>query len=240
MDKLKKHRQIWTQKQVLRLIYGQWYQMMINQLTPGKTIEIGSGIGSFKQFKKDIITSDYQKKPWLDLSFDAHKMPFKANSIANICLLDVLHHLENPLQFLDEAKRVLKKNGRLIMIEPYPSLFSLIVYRLFHPEPFIFNQDYFKRNSKNSSAKDPWDSNQAIPFQVFFKDRLKFQKRFKQDFKIIHQQKFSFLLYPLSGGFENKPLIPVALFPFFSFLEKIISPLSNLLAFRCFIVLEKV
>ena len=50
----------------------------------------------------------------------------------------------------------------------------------------------------------------------------------------------SCILYPGSGGFENKAMIPEALVPFFKLLEILLVPLRRLLAFRCYIVLEKI
>lgn len=238
MNKLKKHRKVWKEKKILRHIYGNWYKKINKDLSHGKTVELGSGIGSFKDFNSDVITSDYQNQPWLDMSFDAHAMPFKKSSVSNLVLLDVLHHLENPIGFLKEAVRVLRKGGRVIMLEPYPSLFSLPFYRIFHPEPFIFNTDYFLKNNVSNSKK-PWDSNQAIPYLIFFRDNKRFQKKFKKDFKILKVEKLSFILYPLSGGFENRSLIPEFSIPVFNFLEKLLQPFKSLLAFRCYIVLEK-
>ncbi len=54
------------------------------------------------------------------------------------------------------------------MLEPFPSPFSLMIYKKFHPEPFIFDVDYFSKN--DLQEKDPWDSNQAIPYLIFFKN----------------------------------------------------------------------
>ena len=80
------------------------------------------------------------------MCFDAHNMPFEANSILNIVMIDVLHHLSNPMKFFEEAMRVLEKQGRIIIIEPFPSPFSFIIYKIFHPEPFIMNVDYFNKS----------------------------------------------------------------------------------------------
>jgi len=46
--RLKQYKQVWQQKKILRSIYNQWYQKIKNDLIPGKTLELGSGIGSFK------------------------------------------------------------------------------------------------------------------------------------------------------------------------------------------------
>lgn len=239
-DILKKHRETWQNKKILRDIYTEWYQKIISNLSnvPGKTLELGSGSGNFKECKPDIITSDIDPQPWLDMSFDAHHMPFHNKKLANIVMIDVLHHLANPLLFFKEANRVLKNKGKIIMVEPYPSPFSIIVYKLFHPEPFIFNIDYFNQ-VKDFKEKNPWESNQAIPFLLFFKHINKFNKIFSKNYKVISREKFSFILYPLSGGFENKQIIPNIFIPIAKISEKKFTPLKSLLAFRCLIVLEK-
>jgi len=240
IDILTRHRQIWNQKKILRDIYFEWYQTIISNLStiPGKTLELGSGTGNFKEYKPNIITSDIDPHSWLDMTFDAHKMPFNNNQIANIVMIDVLHHLQNPIVFFHEASRVLKKGGRIIMVEPYPSPVSLVIYKLFHPEPFNFNINYYKQ-SNIPANKQTWDSNQAIPFLIFFKYIKKFNDTFSNKFNIIKKDTFSFILYPLSGGFENKELLPNFFIPFAKICEKILKPFKYIFAFRCIIVLEK-
>lgn len=234
------HKRIWNDKKILRIIYSQWYKQIIDDLSAvkGKVLEIGSGSGNFKEFKPDIISSDIERLPFLDMCFDAHKIPFPKASLSNIVMIDVLHHLQNPIIFLGEVSRALKPGGRLLMIEPYPSPFSLFIYKKFHPEPFLFEVDPFIKNL--NSKKGPWESNQALPYLLFFKHNRQLNKllHFKK-MKIIKKNKMSYLLYPLSGGFEHQSLIPDWTIPLFLKLETICQPLKSLLAFRCYIVLEK-
>lgn len=237
--RLKRYQKIWQKKKIIQLIYQSWYQKINRDLIAGKILEIGSGIGNFKKFKPSIISSDIIPCEWLDQCIDAHHLPFEKNSLANIVMIDVLHHLKEPMQFFQESGRVLKRGGRLIFIEPFPSLFSLFIYKLFHSEPFIFKVDIFAQ-PRNSYQKKPWESNQAIPYLFFFKYIDKFKRLFKNKFIVIKRQKFSFLLYPLSGGFENKQLIPNALAPFFQVIEKLLYPLRSILAFRCYVILQKI
>ena len=201
----------------------------------GEALHIYSG--NFKDYMPEVISADIDKCDWLDMCFDAHEMPFENDSLANIVMIDVLHHLSNPVKFLHEADRVLKKGGRVVMLEPFPSPFSLQIYKRFHPEPFIFDVDYFSKT--DIQDKDPWDSNQAIPYLIFFKNADKFDKNFGDRFKIIEKEKLSFILYPASGGFENKAMIPDSLIKPFQVLEKMLSPFRSALAFRCYVVIEK-
>ena len=57
-QRLLRYRRIWENKKILRIIYSGWYKKIIKDLKPGKTLEIGSGIGNFKQFNPNIISSD--------------------------------------------------------------------------------------------------------------------------------------------------------------------------------------
>jgi len=240
MDILDRHRKTWNEKPLIRKIYGKWYHMILASLTEiaGDTVEIGSGTGNFKEFYPSVITSDIDAKPWLDMSFDAHHMPFKDSTLSNIVMIDVLHHLSDPVSFLHEAYQKLKTGGRLIMLEPYPSTFSKIIYKKFHPEPFIFDIDYYSTKTVTTD-KTPWDSNQAIPYLLFFKQFNQFTHLFGKKFSVQERDVFSFLTYPLSGGFENKQLYPDFAYPILEFAERMLLPFRKLLAFRCYIVLEK-
>lgn len=239
-SKLLKHREIWKSKKILRIIYSGWYKEILKDLKngSGKMLELGAGTGNFKEYKSDVISSDIEKCDWLDMNFDAHQIPFANGSISNIVMIDVLHHLSSPIKFFKEAIRVLEKEGRILIVEPYPSLFSLFVYKKFHPEPFLMDADYFSDISEKQ--KDPWQSNQAISYLFFFKHRKKFLENFSNDLKFIKIKKMSFLLYPLSGGFENKSLAPDFLIPVLKIMEILLIPFRKFLAFRCYIVLEKI
>ncbi|MCP5053531.1 MAG: methyltransferase domain-containing protein, partial [bacterium] len=192
---LGRHRQTWKKKKILRVIYGDWYRRILKDMQRGngRTIELGGGGGNFKEFKPGAITSDIEYCPWLDTCFDAHDMPFNGHSAGNIVMIDVLHHLADPVRFFKEAARVLETGGRIIMLEPFPTPFSLFVYRRVHPEPFIMDADYFDTAGENGengvgnipdTAKDPWDANQAMAYLLFFKQREKFLRRFGDQFKI--------------------------------------------------------
>jgi len=246
LSKLEQHRETWKKKKILRDIYIAWYKEIIGDLSPGKgkTIELGSGSGNFKEFKPDTISSDIEYCSWLDIVFDAHRIPFKESSVQNIVMIDVLHHLADPVSYFEECLSALDAGGRVVIIEPFPTLFSLFIYRRFHPEPFIMNVDLFKEKKSLSSVeqevkKDPWDSNQAIAYLLFFKGKKKFREWFGNRFRVLKRKRISCILYPGSGGFENPSMIPSFLVPFFKVLEILCVPFRWLLAFRCYVVLEK-
>ncbi|NIM14298.1 MAG: methyltransferase domain-containing protein [Candidatus Aminicenantes bacterium] len=241
LNKLTRHREIWKKKKIIRDIYTGWYKQILKDLNPGKgrTFELGAGSGNFKEFKPEVAAADIEYCPWLDITFDAHAMPIKENTAANIVMIDVLHHLADPVGFFHEAAQTLETGGRIILVEPFPTPFSLFIYKRFHPEPFIMDIDYFKKTS-SSFKKDPWEANQAAAYLLFFKHWKTFLNHFWNEFKIVKRKRMSCILYPASGGFENKAMIPDALIPLFKLLEIILMPFRRLLAFRCYIVLEKI
>ena len=66
---LKRHREIWQKKKVLRDIYHDWYRLIIENMADNKpALETGSGGGNFKEFFFDVISSDFVFCEWIDLS----------------------------------------------------------------------------------------------------------------------------------------------------------------------------
>jgi SAM-dependent methyltransferase len=236
---LKRHREIWKKKKVLRDIYHDWYRLIIENIVEnGHTLEIGAGGGNLKEYYPNLIASDYTYCEWLDVILDAQRLPFHDSSLRNIIMVDVLHHLEYPTLFLKEAQRVLKNNGRLIMFEPYISPFSYLTYHYLHQEDVDFKVDIFhQEKTALDFQKKPFDGNSAIPTIIFFKEIEKFKQKFPP-LQIVKQKLLSIILYPLSGGFEHKCFIPNWSVPFFLIFERVLLPFSKLFAFRMFLVLE--
>lgn len=71
------------------------------------------------------------KKNYPEIKFkvaSADKLPFKDNSFDLILFYETIEHVENPLKCLEEIKRVLKKNGTLILTMDSGSLLFRIVW----------------------------------------------------------------------------------------------------------------
>ena len=236
-DILKERRQVWRSKKILRKLYDKWYGIISEALRPGDTLELGGGSGNLKEFLSDVISSDILYVPWLDAVLDAHEIPFKDESLDSIVLFDVLHHLMSPALFFYEAERVLRPKGRIIMMEPYISWASSIIYRFFPHEGMDWHIMPFEMIFQEGK-KEPFHGNQAIPTLIFEKYRKEFIRRFPK-LEIIKEGKMDSILYPLSGGFHNPSLYPMGLYGFFKSLEKLLRPLNRCMAFRLFIVIEK-
>jgi SAM-dependent methyltransferase len=230
---IEKQKEILRKKVILFKLYERWYRQIKINLNPGKTLEIGSGPGLSKNFI-DCITSDIVKNDYIDREEDACNLSFYENSLDNIMGIDILHHLSSPDKFFQEADRVLKQNGRIILIEPYISLFSYLVRKIFHHE----NLDL------SGSAKispDPDQSNLALPTILFFKQNFS-QKSCFGNFRIIKLEKQDLIAYPLSGGFKNINIIPKCFIDFLMKLDLFLAKskfLKNLLSYKMIVVLEK-
>ncbi len=235
---LNERRQIWKSKKILQKLYHHWYRMIGSALKPGSILEIGGGSGNLKEFFPHAISSDILFTPWSDAVLDAHYLPFKNAVLDNIVLFDVLHHLIDPLHFFFEAQRTLKKNGRIVLMEPYVSWVSFFIYRFFHPEGLIWNIDPFKKGYSEKN-KNHLHGNQALPTLMFERDKHLFAKKFP-GLNIIKIEKTDFIIYPLSGGFHHPGLCPLFLYQALEHLENLFNPLKSFLAFRIFVVLEKI
>ncbi len=235
---LNERKQIWKSKKILKRLYHNWYRRIRNSLRPGLILEIGGGSGNLKEFFPDVISSDIVFVPWIDAVLDAHHLPFHDETFDNIVLFDVLHHLNNPAQFFRDAKKVLKQKGRIVLMEPYISWASFLIYRFLHHEGMDWNIDPFEKGWLEKD-KNRFQDNQAIPSLIFERYKHRFAENFP-GLKIIKKERTDFIIYPLSGGFHNPSLCPLILYSTFMYLEKILNPLNRFLAFRLFIVLERI
>ena len=172
-DPLAGYRKIWSRKPTLRTVYDDFYDRIAAACRPGLTIEIGGGIGNLKDRLPDVFATDIQPAPWLDCAADAQRLPFASGRLANIVMVDVLHHLQSPLRFFREAARVLGEGGRVLMIEPAITWGSTLFYRFLHHEPVRTSIDPLA-DEMPLSGRDPYDANQAIPTLLATRERARF------------------------------------------------------------------
>jgi SAM-dependent methyltransferase len=235
---LERYRQAWERKPLLRRVYGDMYDRIAAACVCGTTLEIGGGIGQLKSHLPDLIATDIQSAPWLDLVTDAQELPFAAGSFANIVMVDVLHHLEFPLLFLEESNRVLCRGGRLVMVEPAITWGSSLFYRLLHHEPVRMNVDPLIVGAPDAT-RDPYESNQAIPTLLVSRERERLAKLLPS-LRVIRTDWFSLWVYPLSGGFKPWSLLPDRAGRVLLAMEKKLEPaLGRYFGFRLLTVMER-
>ncbi|MBN2523495.1 MAG: methyltransferase domain-containing protein [Bacteroidales bacterium] len=218
------HREIILNKPFLKKIYVEWYRTLVQEIRSvpdGKVVELGSGGGFLKNIVPSVITSDIIPLPHTDLTFSALQMPFQDSEVSVLFLLDTFHHIPDANQFLKESDRVLKKGGKIVMIEPANSAWGRFIYKNFHHEPFDENGEWTIPGTGPMSG-----ANGALPWIVFRRDVSLFADRFP-DLKIESITYHTPLRYLLSGGVAYKAPFPGWSFGFFTLLDRVLLSLSQ-------------
>jgi SAM-dependent methyltransferase len=232
------HRDIILSKPFLKRLYIEWYNVFkksADHLPPGLLIELGSGGGFLKEIIPNVITSDVLDIPdVVDKIFYGENMPFENASVAGIFMTDVFHHIPDSAAFLDEARRVLVKGGKIIMIEPANSFWGRFIYQNFHHEPFNPQGDWHIPPAGPMSG-----ANGALPWIVFERDRKKFEAAYP-DLKINKIRYHTPLRYLLSGGVSKRQMAPGFSFTLLKGLENIMLMISRQLSMFMTIEVEKI
>jgi SAM-dependent methyltransferase len=236
---MRRNKEAWERKPLLRVVYGQFYQRIRENLAPvaGLIVELGSGIGGVKAFIPECVTTDIFPNPWIDLRENAYSLSFGIGTVANLILLDVFHHLEYPGTALAEFRRVLADGGRLILLEPGMGVLGKFVYGRFHHEPLGF------RRPITWSAPAGFDPQTAgyyaaqgnatrVFLQQDFHDQL-------ASWRSIRTQQIPDFAYLASGGFSKPQLYPQATLPLIRKIENVFARWPRFSTTRLLIVVEK-
>jgi SAM-dependent methyltransferase len=249
LARFEEHRRAWESNAALRELYTEWYGRVGAALPPaslGPRVELGSGPGFSRAFIPDLELTDLVKAPWHDREVSAEEMPYGDASLGALVLFDVLHHVPAPRRFFSEATRVLRPGGRVVLCEPYIGPLSYPVYKLGHEEPVVMGADPLAPVAVRAAgpagvARDPFDSNQAIPTLLF--DRARGRAAFARAFPalaVCGVDHLAGLSYPASGGFGRGPLLPRGLWTALHRLEtRVPAAAFRLVGFRMLVTLER-
>lgn len=199
-------RQIIQDKAFLRQLYAQWYGAIGRNLprdAKGPVVELGTGGGFLADFIPGLITSELFHIPNIDLVADGQCLPFKNASLKAVVMVDVFHHMPHVAAFLAEAARCVKPNGAVIMIEPWVTPWSTLVYKYLHHEPFDSHAGEWSQPKGGPLSQ----ANAALPWIVFQRDRKTFQ-RFFPEWDLKHLKLTDPFGYLLSGGVSLRSFLP--------------------------------
>lgn len=135
-------------REQLAMLYTRYYTA--SKFCEGKDVlEVGCGpgigVGYLAKKARRVVAGDidgkllklaqehYKGRENIELKvFDAHKLPFEGNSFDVVILFEAIYYLDQPEKFLDECRRVLRRNGVLLICtankdcpEFVPSPFSI-------------------------------------------------------------------------------------------------------------------
>lgn len=123
---------------------------------------------------------------------DAQNLPFQNDSFDVVCAAALIEHVENPIKMLEEAFRVLKPDGIIIITTPDP-FFDKIAQAIghiekgLHQETFTIKKlkDYFNKTGfRVLEAKKFMFSPIGFPFEIQIEKTLRF---LKMDFILLNQ-----------------------------------------------------
>jgi len=224
-------------KSFLKKVYQRWYAG-ISKLLPhhisGPVLELGAGAGFLEQYIPNLIKSEILQTPITDIVLDAHHLPFTGESLRGIVMLDVLHHLPDGEAFFHEAAHCIKPGGVIVMIEPWVTQWSKLIYGRLHHEPFEENVKEWKFPKGGPLSQ----ANSAMPWIIFDRDRSVFIRKFPE-WKIKIIELHTPFAYLISGGVSLRNLLPGFAFSICSRLEEKMNSRMNFWAMFATIALEK-
>jgi SAM-dependent methyltransferase len=197
-------------KGFLSAIYRDWYARLAAAAAggpEGKRVEIGSGPGFLKTRIPDLVSSDLVLADSVDMVFSCESMPFASASLSSLFLVNVFHHIQHPAEFLREAERCLRPGGHVVMIEPWNTPWSRLIWTRLHHEAFAPDAGWDLPVDTPLSA-----ANGALPWIVFERDRAIFDATFPK-LRVTSVRPFMPVAYLLSGGVSMRTFAPGFLYP---------------------------
>lgn len=227
-------RKIIREKSFLRQVYQEWYIAIADSIPAGigPVLELGSGAGFLNNFVSPLITSEVFHCPGVDAIVDGLALPFTNGVLQGIVMTNVLHHLPQPRLFFTEAARCVQPGGVLVMIEPWVTTWSRLIYTQLHHEPFHPEATMWEFEGNGPLS----DANGALPYIIFVRDR----KQFEREFPMWQIQAINPIMpfrYLISGGVSLRSLMPGFSFALWRGLEGILHPWMDKLAMFAHIVL---
>jgi SAM-dependent methyltransferase len=230
-------KRIIASKPFLKAIYDEWYGLLAQEVPSGEglALELGSGGGYAAQFIPGLITSEVFASPGIQIVCNAQAMAIADGALRAIVMTNVLHHMPKARLFFAEATRCLRPGGRILMIEPWVTPWSRLIYKYFHEEPF----DPEAREWEFAGSGPLSGANVALPWIVLARDRKRFQGEFP-NLKIECVRPFLPFRYLLSGGVGMRSLMPGFTHGAWTLLERLLKPHMRWMGMFAFIVVRRI
>jgi SAM-dependent methyltransferase len=230
-------RRLIEQRPLVKRCYDLWYRLQADDARnvpgDGPVVELGSGSSYLNEYVPDLIRSDVQEGI-VERVIDARDLPFEDSSVRAILMSHVFHHIPDIPRFLREAERVLVPGGVISMVDVTHTPLARFFFDRFHPEPY----DDRMREWAFDQTHQMMDSNQALTWIVFDRDRKRFENEHRS-LKLEERKYLPWLGYMLSGGLTRRSVIPSFLAPPLRLLEDALSFSHPLFALHWYLRLRK-
>ncbi len=230
----------WQRKPILRQIYREFHQELARHLSgldSPLVVELGSGIGNIKEVIPHALRTDLFPNPWLDQTENAYALSFDDETVSDLILFDVFHHLRYPGTSLMEFRRVLRRGGRVLVFDPFISLLGLLVYGLLHKEPIHWRQEieWYAPQTWQPEQVDYYAA-QGNATRVFFS---RMTPQLLENWNLVTRKRYAALSYIASGGYSGPQLYPDSFYPTMRTLDRWLDAIPAAFATRILVVLEK-
>jgi hypothetical protein len=132
---------------------------------------------------------------------------------------------------------VLRKGGRVIMLEPCMSALGMLVYGIPHDEPIAVTKEIEWLAPEGWAPENiDYYAAQGNATRVFVGN--KFRSKLT-DWQKLETIRLSAMAYAASGGFSKPQLYPSSMMPLIKKLETILDLFPALFATRLLVILEK-
>lgn len=148
-----------------------------------RVLEVGSGLKHYSRFcmAESYVSVDVAMRP--DVLASATCLPFRSKCFDRVVMMDVLEHVNDIVTVLKECRRVLTRDGQLLIITPNTA--GLGFYDSFADST---HQHHFTWNSLRTILKqNGFDVKQEIPIQlhVFFPFKSHRLRRLQQSICVV-------------------------------------------------------
>jgi SAM-dependent methyltransferase len=196
---------------LLEEIYNDVYSRIVAEIPSDqypRLLELGSGGGFFRDFAPHAVTSECVDVPGIDRTVDACRIGdyFADDSLDAVAGFNVFHHLPHAAGLLSGVSHVLRRGGRLCLVEPWFTPIGQWFYRAIHHEPSVLDPDDWNIVGEGRLG----GANSRLPTSVFRDSSARFARQFPE-LVIVKQQPFHKWLYLASGGLRLNTRVPRAL-----------------------------